>query len=180
MTNRFQPRRGLLRAALTTALLLAALAGCREYKLAIGEPAPALAAINPAGEPASLDTWRGRPLFLTFWSDGCSSCVAELKVLETLAQANNDRVAVVAVNVDAEPPDVQEIRQRLGLSFPLLRDSLGISKERYEVAGTPTSVLIDARGRILSHYVGMRKPDELVGDFALLSAPAPTSVAPDT
>ena len=179
MTNQFQLRRGL-RTALATALLLAVLAGCREDKLAIGDPAPALAATDPAGEPASLDTWRGRPLFLTFWSDGCSSCVAEMKELQTLAQANNGRVAVVAVNVDAEPPDMREIGQRLGLSFPLLRDSLGISKERYEVAGTPTSVLIDASGRILSRHVGMRKPDELAGDFALLSAPTPTSVAPDT
>jgi len=179
MMNQLQPRRGL-RAALAAALLVAVLAGCREDKLVVGAPAPALAATDPAGEPASLDTWRGQPLFLTFWSDGCSSCVAEMKELETLAQANDGRVAVVAVNVDAEPPDMREIRQRLGLSFPLLRDSLGISKERYDVAGTPTSVLIDAHGRILSHYVGMRKPDELAVDFALLSASTPTSAAPDT
>jgi peroxiredoxin len=179
MMSQFQPRRGL-RAALAAALLLAVLAGCREDKLAIGEPAPALAATDPAGEPASLDTWRGRPLFLTFWSDGCSSCVAEMKELETLAQANGGRVAVVAVNVDAESPDLREIRQRLGLSFPLLQDSLGISKERYDVAGTPTSVLIDARGRILSHYVGMRKPDELAGDFAALNASTRSSAAPGT
>jgi peroxiredoxin len=177
--NQLQPRRGLP-AALATALLLAALAGCREEKLAIGDPAPALAATDPAGEPASLDTWRGRPLFLAFWSDGCSSCVAEMKELEKLAQANGGRVAVVAVNVDAEPPDMREIRQRLGLSFPLLRDSLGISKERYDVAGTPTSVLIDAHGRILSHYVGMRKPADLAGDFAALSASTRMSATPGT
>ena len=73
MTNQFQPR---LRAALTTALLLVVLGGCREEKFAIGDLAPALAATDLAGEPASLDTWRGQPVFLTFWSDSCSSCIA--------------------------------------------------------------------------------------------------------
>ncbi len=177
MTNQFQPR---LRAALTTALLLVVLGGCREEKFAIGDLAPALAATDLAGEPASLDTWRGQPVFLTFWSDSCSSCIAEMKELNMLAQTNGGRIAVVAVNIDAEPPDMREIQQRYALSFPLLRDSLGISKERYEVIGTPTSVLIDARGRILARHVGMRKPDELVGDFASLSASTRTSVAPDT
>lgn len=182
MTNRFQPRRSLRTALVTTLLLtaLAALTGCREETLAIGNPAPALAATDPAGEPASLDTWRGRPLFLTFWSDGCSSCVAEMKELETLAQANAGRVAVVAVNVDAEPPDMREIGRRYGLSFPLLRDSLGISKERYEVVGTPTSVLIDARGRIVSRHVGMRQPGALASDFASLSAPTRMPATPGT
>lgn len=179
MTNQFLPRRGLC-AALATTLLLVVLGGCREEKLAIGDLAPALAATDPAGEPISLDAWRGQPLFLTFWSDGCSSCVAEMKELEILAQANSGRVAVVAVNIDTEPPDMREIRQRLGLSFPLLRDSLGISKERYDVAGTPTSVLIDARSRILSRHVGMRKPDELVGDFASLNASERKSATPET
>jgi len=177
MTNQFQPR---LRAALTTALLLVVLGGCREEKLAIGDLAPALAATDLADEPTSLDALRGQPVFLTFWSDGCSSCIAEMKELNMLAQTNGGRIAVVAVNVDAEPPDMREIRQRYALSFPLLHDSLGISKERYEVIGTPTSVLIDVRGRILAHHVGMRKPDELVGDFASLSASTRTSVAPDT
>ena len=179
MTKQFQPRRGL-RTVLASALLLVVLAGCQEDKLVVGDQAPALAATDSAGEPASLDAWRGRPLFLTIWSDGCSSCVAEMKELEKLTQANDGRIVVVAVNVDAEPPDMRELRQRLSLSFPLLRDSLGISKERYDVAGTPTSVLIDAQGRILSRYVGMRTRDELAGDFAALNASARTSAAPGT
>ena len=167
-----------LRGALAAAFLLAALAGCREEKLVVCEPAPALAATDPAGEPASLAAWRGQPVFLTFWSAGCGSCIVEMKQLETLARAHDGKVAVVAVNVDAAPPNVQEVRRRHGFTFPLLQDSLGISLERYAVVGTPTSVLVDARGRVVSHHVGMQTPAELAADFAVLAASAGISSAP--
>jgi peroxiredoxin len=177
MKTWFPPR---LRGVLAAAFLLAALAGCREEKLVVGEPAPALAATDPAGEPASLAAWRGQPVFLTFWSAGCGSCIVEMKQLETLARAHDGKVAVVAVNVDAAPPNVQEIRRRHGFTFPLLQDSLGISLERYAVIGTPTSVLVDARGRVVSHHVGMQTPAELSNAFSALAASAPVPATPGT
>ena len=169
-----------LRVALCTTLLLVSLAGCQEEKLVVGQPAPTLAATDPAGEPASLAAWRGKPVFLTFWSAGCGSCIVEMKQLETLARAHDGKVAVVAVNVDAAPPNVQEVRRRHGFSFPLLQDSLGISLERYDVVGTPTSVLIDASGRALSRHVGTQTPAELSNAFSALAASAPVPAAPGT
>lgn len=159
-------------------LLLASLAGCREEQLAIGQPAPALAATDPAGEPTSLDAWRGRPVFLAFWSNTCGSCIAEMKQLETLAHTHANRVTVVAVNVDAAPPNLPDIRRRHGFSFPLLQDSLGISRERYEVVGTPTTVLIGADGRVLAHHVGAQAPEQLATAFATLTASLRTPTSP--
>ncbi|MFT3850350.1 MAG: TlpA disulfide reductase family protein [Propionivibrio sp.] len=77
------------------------------------------------------------------------------------------------------PPDMRQFSQRHGFSFPLLQDTLGITRERYAVVGTPTSVLIDADGHTLSSHVGARTPDELAGDFAMLDASMRAASAPD-
>jgi hypothetical protein len=47
-----------------------------------------------------------------------------------------------------------------GSSYPVLRDRPNITRERYQVIGTPTSVLNDAGGRVLERHQGWRKPAE--------------------
>lgn len=55
-------------------LLLAAailISGCKEEKLAVGAPAPALAAFDLQGQESGLERWQGKAVYLNFWSAGC-------------------------------------------------------------------------------------------------------------
>ncbi|VDR26789.1 thiol-disulfide oxidoreductase [Raoultella terrigena] len=72
-------------------LLLTLLVGCKEEKLARGEPAPALAAFDLQDNAASLERWRGKAIYLNFWSAGCGGCLAEMDTLQALSQRWPDR-----------------------------------------------------------------------------------------
>lgn len=145
------------------------LSGCKEEKLAVGETAPALAAFDLQGKASGLDRWQGKSIYLNFWSAGCGGCLAEMDSLETLSQKWGDSVVVVAVNTDPGTVSLDALLAKHQVSYPVLRDQMKITQERYQVIGTPTSVLIDPQGRVLEWHQGMRKPAELAATFARLT-----------
>lgn len=149
-------------------LLLVLLGGCKEEKLARGETAPALAAFDLQGESASLERWRGKAVYLNFWSSSCGGCLAEMDTLQALSQRWADKLVVVGVNTDPESVDIAPLLAKHGISYPVLRDQLKMTQERYQVIGTPTSVLIDSHGTVLDLHQGLRKPEELQTVFSQL------------
>ncbi|QNK08684.1 peroxiredoxin [Raoultella sp. BIGb0399] len=152
-------------------LILLLPAGCKEEKLARGEPAPALAAFDLQGNPATLQRWQGKAVYLNFWSASCGGCLAEMDTLQALSQRWPDKVVVVGINTDPEQVDIAPLLAKHGISFPVLRDQLRMTQERYQVIGTPTSVVIDGDGQVRDLHQGWRKPDELQEVFARLAQP---------
>ena len=67
---------------------------CKDEVAAIGQKAPDIAAYDLQGKEVKLDDWKGTRL-LTFWSETCGRCVAELKEFEKLAEANPDKVQLI-------------------------------------------------------------------------------------
>ncbi|MTH47323.1 TlpA family protein disulfide reductase [Intestinirhabdus alba] len=150
--------------------LVALIGGCKEEKLATGEPAPALAAFDLQGNESGLERWKGKSIYLNFWSASCSGCLAEMDALEALSKKWRDKVVVVAINTDPQAVSLDNLLAKHQVSYPVLRDQLQITQERYRIIGTPTSVLIDPQGRVLELHQGMRKPVELEATFARLAA----------
>ncbi|GJL38562.1 thioredoxin [Enterobacter hormaechei] len=151
-------------------LLLVLLSGCKEEKLAQGAPAPALAAFDLHGKDASLDSWKGKGVYLNFWSASCGGCLAEMDTLQALSKQYGDNVVVVAVNTDPDSVDIRALLAKHQITYPVLRDQLNITQERYQVIGTPTSVMIDRQGRVLDLHQGGRKPAELQDTFIRLAS----------
>ena len=56
---------------------------CKDEVAAIGQKAPDIAAYDLQGKEVKLEDWKGTRL-LTFWSETCGRCVAELKEFEKL------------------------------------------------------------------------------------------------
>lgn len=150
-------------------LLLALLGGCKEEPLAQGEIAPALAAFDLQGKEASLDRWRGKSIYLNFWSASCGGCLAEMGTLEALSKRWGEKVMVVAVNTDTASVPLEALLAQHAITYPVLRDQLNITQERYRVIGTPTSVMIDAQGRVLDLHQGARPLPELQQTFMRLA-----------
>lgn len=158
-----------LRRLTFSVLALLALAGCKEETLALGKTAPALAVYDLAGNEATLAQWRGRTVYLNFWSVSCGGCIAEMPVLQRLSVQYAQRIAVVGVNTDPQSVDIQPIVWRQQIRFPVLRDQLGITQERYRVIGTPTSFIIDPQGKLLELKEGTVDEAQLVALFERLS-----------
>ncbi|XBS68622.1 TlpA disulfide reductase family protein [Acerihabitans sp. KWT182] len=149
-------------------VLAAVLGGCKdEQRVSIGAQAPSLAAFDLQGRPAALEKWRGKPVYLTFWSADCGGCAADLAALQKLTDSDGqgNGPVVVAVNTDPEQTDIAPFLRQLNLSYPVVRDQLGITKERYQVIGTPTSYLIDGQGRVVEAHQGMQGEAALAAMF---------------
>jgi len=63
---------------------------------------PRIEPVNEKKLNAVLQKNRGRIVLLNFWATWCEPCVAEFPDLVRLARENSDRVAVIAVSIDAE------------------------------------------------------------------------------
>ncbi|MBV8872548.1 MAG: TlpA family protein disulfide reductase [Metakosakonia sp.] len=150
-------------------LLLVLLSGCKEEKLAQGAPAPALAAFDLHGKDASLESWKGKGIYLNFWSASCGGCLAEMDTLQALSKQYGDNVVVVAVNTDPDSVDINALLAKHQITYPVLRDQLNITQERYQVIGTPTSVMIDRQGRVFDLHQGARNPAQLQETFVQLA-----------
>ncbi|WP_431221778.1 TlpA family protein disulfide reductase [Serratia sp. L9] len=149
-------------------LLLAAallLNGCKEEKAEVGAAAPALAAYDLQGNPASLEKWQGKHVYLNFWASNCGGCLVEMPVLEKLSKEFGDSIVVVGINTDKEEMNIQALLDERQVSFPNVRDQLAITQERYQVIGTPTAFLIDPQGKLTGQYIGMLHEPELKAIF---------------
>lgn len=136
-------------------LALLALAGCKEEIATVGAPAVAISALDLDGAPVRLEDLRGKVVLVNFWTGGCGPCLIEMPGLDAFYRENRDRgFEILALNPDQPEWAVAEIGRRLGVSFPLLVDSLRITAGRYAVAAVPTSFVIDRDGRLVERVIG--------------------------
>lgn len=147
-------------------LALALCGGCQEQTVAIDRPAPALAAFDLAEQPVDLARWRGKLVYLNFWLGTCGSCIAEMPHLDRLQRQYGDDMVVVGVNIDELMNDLGAFTQQRGVHYPMIKDQLGITKERYRVVGVPTAFLIDRQGVVRAIFIGAQSPQQLDRIFA--------------
>jgi thiol-disulfide isomerase/thioredoxin len=108
------------------------------------------------GTPRQLPgDWRGRVVVLNFWATWCIPCVAELPALDRLAGAAPD-FAVLAVSADRTGADVvKPFLAAHGIShLTVLLDPHMQAGGAFGVAGFPTTLVIDASGRLRGRLEG--------------------------
>lgn len=114
-----------------------------------------------AGNPQSLEQWRGKVVLLNFWATWCGPCRAEMPGMERLWQRyRDDGLVIVAVSVDeGMEKRVAKFVDILQLSYPILLDPDSAVSDRYQVSGLPYSLLIGSEGELLAKVVGERQWD---------------------
>jgi thiol-disulfide isomerase/thioredoxin len=117
-------------------------------------PAPDMALVGLDGSKAGLAAFRGRPLVLNFWATWCGPCVAELPELDKLAAGG--RVGVVAVSADrGGAAMVAPFLKAHPLShLTVLLDPKSEAVHAVGVVGFPTTLIIDAQGRVRGRLEG--------------------------
>jgi peroxiredoxin len=120
--------------------------------------APAFALRTLDGRSLSLATLRGDVVLVYFWATWCPYCRKELPTtMEELARRYRDqRLTVLAVNIEEGADTVGPWVRRHGVTVPVLLDADGEVASEYRVTATPTAVLIDREGRMLARAVGTR------------------------
>ncbi|MBQ6431501.1 MAG: TlpA family protein disulfide reductase [Oscillospiraceae bacterium] len=94
-------------------------------------------------------------VLINLFATWCPPCRMEFPYLQEAWEQEQDRVAVIALSVEADDTvgELQDYAAELGLSFPIGRES-GVGLERFAANGIPTTVLVDRTGRIAAVEVG--------------------------
>ncbi|MFY7983659.1 MAG: TlpA family protein disulfide reductase [Burkholderiaceae bacterium] len=130
------------------------------------DSAPDAAFVRLDGSGARISELRGKVLLVNFWATSCATCVAEMPgLIDTHRRFNARGYETLAVAMSYDPPAyVSNFAQRRELPFWVAIDNTGaIAKAFGDIRLTPTTFLIDKRGRIVKRYVG-------APDFTALNA----------
>lgn len=111
-----------------------------------------------AGVPTEAlltDIVAGRPAVVNLWASWCAPCRAEMPLLAAVQQQRPD-VRVVFVNQGESAAAVQTYLQRSGLQLDQLWLDPGAALgPALGSNGLPTTVFVDAHGRIVDAHMGM-------------------------
>jgi thiol-disulfide isomerase/thioredoxin len=65
-----------------------------------GQAAPAIPFLDPKDAPATLATFRGKPLLVNLWATWCAPCIQEMPTLDALAGREAARFRTIVVSQD--------------------------------------------------------------------------------
>ena len=122
--------------------------------------APDVTVATLKGDKLSLSQLHGKVVLVNFWATSCTTCVAEMpKLVDTYNTFAARGYTMVAVAMDYDRPDyVLNYATRNNLPFTVALDLKGDAAQAFGgVRLTPTSFLIDKKGRIVQKYLG--EPD---------------------
>ena len=114
-----------------------------------GGEAPATPFLDPAGAPATLSQFRGRPLMVNLWATWCVPCVAEMPQLDRLAVKEKDRFQLIVVSQDLEGKRAVEpffTKHKFQALQPYL-DKENVLPLTYKAQSLPITVFYDADGK---------------------------------
>lgn len=109
----------------------------------------------------TLSEFRGRPVVVNFWASWCVPCRREMPRLAAAARRLDGRVSFVGVNYRDQRNDALAFVRQTAVPYRSGFDGDGAVGTSYGIYGLPTTVFIDARGRIVGRYLGEMKGDTL-------------------
>ena len=126
--------------------------------IALPTEAPDFRALTMDAKELRLGDLRGKPTVLYFWASWCGACKLTSPTVDRFA-ASHPGVNVVGIAMEEEA----EARSYLAKNprhFPVIAENIEIQKA-YPVHALPSTVLLDAQGRVLWSRQGVLLPFEL-------------------
>jgi peroxiredoxin len=114
------------------------------------------------GAPVKLSSFRGKTVFLNFWTKTCAPCLEEMASIAELARVVKNRtdMVVLTVSTDQGPDDVRDtlkVTLNGDAPFPVLFDPESkIVLEQYGTKLFPETWIIDPKGVIRARVDGAR------------------------
>lgn len=140
-----------------------------------GEPIPDFTLVLADGSAFQASDLAGRALLLNFWATWCGPCRHEIPLLLQAQAQHADALLVLAINVKEHRSQVEAFAQELDMRLPIVLDADGAVVDLFQVRGYPTSVFVDAAGRLVATWQGVLDADKLeaLTKAALAAHPSP-------
>ncbi len=109
------------------------------------------------GNEVHLEDYRGKVIFLNFWTTWCPACLVEMPSMEKLySEFKNKDFIILAVDMQEDSETVMKFKAKFKLSFPILLDTDGIVASYYGVNAIPVTYFIDRAGYLYAAAMGAR------------------------
>lgn len=147
---------------ISTALLACVLATASFSSMALttGEAGPAFD-LPGEGAPIKLAAYQGKVVYVDFWASWCGPCKQSFPWLNDMqAKYGSKGFQIVGVNVDANSADAKTFLTANSAKFAVAYDAKGSTPKAYGIKGMPSSVLLDAQGKVLLQHTGFRDSDK--------------------
>lgn len=137
-----------------------------EGATALGDPAPEVRLTDFEGQEFSLQDYEGRPVVVNFWASWCPFCVAEMPDFEKVHRSIGDDVAFLGIDQcescgGGSPDAARNLARETGVTYRLAEDPDGSVFVSFGGSSMPTTVFIDADGRVVEQVGGMLTESQL-------------------
>jgi thiol-disulfide isomerase/thioredoxin len=146
------------------ALLAAVLAGCSlqqdvashpESGPKVGAPAPEVRGTTLSGGSFDLAAERGHPVVIDVYGSWCAPCRAQQPQLNQVAARYQPRgVAMVGIGFRDGTAQLRSYDADNHVPYPTVEDDSGDVAAGLAVLSPPTTVVVDAAGRVAATYFG--------------------------
>ncbi len=155
--------------AVVLLLALSAALAADEEKMRLGEfipesppqPAPEVTFTDADGNPASFADFKGKPVVVNLWATWCQPCLKEMPSLNQLQATYPGKLVVAAVSEDRGGGKlVVPFVAAMGLKdLKIYLDPKSDAVHAFHVRGLPTSIVIDAKGKVVGRVEGAAEWD---------------------
>ncbi len=140
--------------------------GCSKEPVAkVGDMAQDFTLPSLTGEEITLSEFKGKNVFIFFWTEGCVFCQTNniVKVNDIYLKGKETGLEVFSINIAEPIGDAREFAKQKGLIFPILLDrDASVTRKKFGVYVVPTLYLIGKDGVIKDKAYGYLSEDGLM------------------
>ena len=117
---------------------------------------PQIDMLTISGETISTKDLIGSVYLVNFWATDCPGCIEEMPdLIDTFNKYKDNNFTIIAVSMFYDPPSrVLSYTEKNKLPFPVTLDlDKNIMNSFDNIKLTPTSVLIDKKGRVINTII---------------------------
>jgi peroxiredoxin len=113
---------------------------------------------NLNGKSVNVSDFKGKIVFLNFWTTWCPDCRVEMPEMKKLfLQFKEDDFVMVTVNLRESSKKVRAFFKKYKLTFNALLDFDGSVGIAFGIRSIPTTFILDKRGGLLGKAMGPRE-----------------------
>lgn len=119
--------------------------------MAEGSQAPTTVLLRPDGKTATLQDFKGKHIYLTFWSTGSASSLRELSLIPNLKKLFGGRVIFISICLDKSPEQMQSfLKKHPDYDWVFLYfDDVRKARKDFGIISVPSYYLIGQGGKVL-------------------------------
>lgn len=136
----------------------AVVAAAQENALKVGDLAPEINLLTPAGQSFALSSLKGRLVVVDFWASWCAPCVEEQPELKALYNKYSEAVKsgrfdILGVSLDRKKENWTQCMEKFQITWPQVSDLKfwnSRAAKDYGVEDLPFNVIVNGAGRVLA------------------------------